>query len=116
MQRLYFQSRAQKIFPGQISSIVSFLRRFPRAGSRRYDTDPSAAYQNMNLGRQNHMCTLATVKDSWFRRIMVRLCLGVVNLAASRIYILGALDTMTTIHFARWALFDDNKRVLFLSN
>jgi hypothetical protein len=70
----------------------------------------------MNLGRQNHMCTLATVKDNWFRRIMVRLCLGLVNLAASRIFILGTLDTMTTIHFARWALFDDNKRVLFLSN
>ncbi len=83
---------------------------------RRYETDPSAAYQNMNLGRQNHMCTLATVKVSWFRSIMIRLCLGVVNFAASRIFILGNLDTMTTIHFARWALFDDNKRVLFLSN
>src|SRR6266478_3836644 len=83
---------------------------------RRYDTDPLAAYRNMNLGRQNHMCTLATVKVSWFRSIMIRLCLGVVNFAASRIFILGNLDTMTTIHFARWALLDDNKRVLFLSN
>ncbi len=82
----------------------------------RYKTDPLAAYQKLNLGRQNHMCTLATVKVSWFRAVMVRLCLGLVHLLASKIFILGNLDTMTTIHFARWALFDNNRRVLFLSN
>src|SRR5258708_15217653 len=51
MQRLYFQSPAQKIFPGQISSIVSFLRRFPRAGSRRYSQRDLCVPESEGLSR-----------------------------------------------------------------
>jgi hypothetical protein len=62
------------------------------------------------------MCTLATVKASRFRAFMLRLGLLMTQVLASNVFILGKLDAMTTIHFARWTLIDNNKRVLFLAN
>ena len=82
---------------------------------RKYPVNPQV-YEYMNLGRQNHMCTLATVKPSRFRAIMVRLGLFATKLLASKLFILGHLDTITTIHFARWSLIDNNRHVLFLTN
>lgn len=74
-------------------------------------------YSNMNLGtHQNHMCTLATVKPSRFRGFMMRLGLFITNVLAERVFIRGHLDALTTIHFARWSLIDDNRHVLFLTN
>ena len=82
---------------------------------RRYPPNP-LAYEYMNLGRQNHMCTLATVKLSRFRAVMIRLGLFLTKVLASKIFLLGRLDTITTIHFARWSLIDKNRHVLFLTN
>ena len=82
---------------------------------RKYPFDPQV-YEYMNLGRQNHMCTLATVKPSRFRAIMIRLGLLLTNILANKVFILGHLDTITTIHFARWSLIDNNRHVLFLTN
>jgi hypothetical protein len=82
---------------------------------RKYPVNPQV-YEYMNLGRQNHMCTLATVKPSRFRAIMIRLGLFATKLLASKLFILGHLDTITTIHFARWSLIDNNRHVLFLTN
>ena len=83
---------------------------------RRYHTDPAVAYKYLNLGRQNHMCTFATVKRGWFRAFMLKLGLLVTSILAGKIFLLGQLDTITTIHFARWILIDGGKRVVFLSN
>lgn len=82
---------------------------------RKYPFKPEV-YEYMNLGRQNHMCTLATVKPSTFRAIMIRLGLLLTNILANKVFILGHLDTITTIHFARWSLIDNNRHVLFLTN
>jgi hypothetical protein len=82
---------------------------------RRFPIDPKV-YKYLNLGRQNHMCTLATVKLSRFRALMIRLGLFVAKVLARKVFILGKLDTITTIHFARWTLIDGNRHVLFLSN
>jgi hypothetical protein len=82
---------------------------------RKYPVNPRV-YEYMNLGRQNHMCTLATVKPSRFRAIMIRLGLLLTNVLANKVFILGHLDTITTIHFARWSLIDNNRHVLFLTN
>lgn len=82
---------------------------------RRYPPNPNA-HEYMNQGRQNHMCTLATVKLSRFRSIMIRLSLFITNVLANKVFTLGHLDTMTTIHFARWSLIDNNRHVLFLAN
>jgi hypothetical protein len=82
---------------------------------RKYPVNPRV-YEYMNLGRQNHMCTLATVKPSRFRAIMIRLGLFATKILASKVFILGHLDTITTIHFARWSLIDNDRHVLFLTN
>jgi hypothetical protein len=82
---------------------------------RRYPIHPQV-YEYLNLGRQNHMCTLATVKLSRFRALMIRLGLFATKVLAGKVFILGKLDTITTIHFARWSLIDDNRHVLFLTN
>jgi hypothetical protein len=80
---------------------------------RRYEPNP-LTYDYLDLGPQNHMCTLATVKASSFRVFMVKLALRFTSVAASRIFLRGQLDAMTTIHFGRWVLLDDDKHVLFL--
>ena len=82
---------------------------------RKYPVNPQV-YEYMNLGRQNHMCTLATIKPSRFRLMMIRLGLFATKILASKVFILGHLDTITTIHFARWSLIDNDRHVLFLSN
>src|SRR5277367_3114615 len=82
---------------------------------RKYPVNPQV-YEYMNLGRENHMCTLATVKPSRFRAIMIRVGLLLTNILANKVFILGHLDTITTIHFARWSLIDNNRHVLFLTN
>jgi hypothetical protein len=82
---------------------------------RRFPIHPKV-YKYLNLGRQNHMCTLATVKLSRFRALMIRLVLFITKVLAGKVFILGKLDTITTIHFARWSLIDGNRHVLFLSN
>jgi hypothetical protein len=90
-----------------LESRTSFERKYPVN---------SQVYEYMNLGRENHMCTLATVKPSRFRVIMIRLGLLLTNILANKVFILGHLDTITTIHFARWSLIDNNRHVLFLTN
>jgi hypothetical protein len=82
---------------------------------RKYPVNPQV-YEYMNLGRENHMCTLATVKPSRFRAIMIRVGLLLTNILANKVFLLGHLDTITTIHFARWSLIDNNQHVLFLTN
>ena len=83
---------------------------------RRYQTDPAVTYEYLNLGRQNHMCTFATVKCGWFRAFMIRLGLFVANTLANNVFLLGKLDTITTIHSARWILIDSGKHVVFLAD
>ena len=90
-----------------LESGITFKRKYPVNRQ---------VYEYMNLGRQNHMCTLATVKPSRFRAIMIRLGLLLTNILANKVFILGHLDTITTIHFARWSLIDNNRHVLFLTN
>jgi Dyp-type peroxidase family len=67
---------------------------------------------------QNHLCTFATVKNSWFRRSMLTAALTVGRILAKRLFIFGKLGKVASIHFARWIVFDDpgGRRILFLSN
>ena len=73
-------------------------------------------YDGLNVGPQNHLCTLATVRASRLRVFMVKMVLFVMKVAASKFFILGNLGSISTIHFARWILIDKGKRLLFLSN
>ncbi|MEL6275407.1 MAG: hypothetical protein AAFU03_09935, partial [Bacteroidota bacterium] len=52
----------------------------------------------------------------WFRRNLLRAVLTFVKLASRYIFTKGKLGTISSIHFARWVLLDNGRRLLFLSN
>ncbi len=64
---------------------------------------------------QNQLTHIVEVKDGWFRDVLVRFVLRVINLLAAQIYFKGALGGIPSIHFARWVLID-KKTLLFFSN
>ncbi len=85
--------------------------------SRPQPPDPTYYPENfnqLNVGPQNHLCTLATVRPGWFRRCLVKQALLLGTILTRYVYILGKLDLMPTIHFARWILMGD--QLIFLSN
>jgi hypothetical protein len=64
---------------------------------------------------QNHLASLTTVKPGVFRHLTLRAVLWAANLVA-RTSITGTLAGIPSIHFAHWALVDNGRRLLFLSN
>jgi hypothetical protein len=64
---------------------------------------------------QNHMASITVVKPGAFRRKTLRGVLWLVNLIARTIND-GKLSGIPSIHFAHWALIDNDRRLLFLSN
>jgi len=64
---------------------------------------------------QNHMASITTVKPGFFRRVTLRGVLWLVNLIA-RTADKGELSGIPSIHFAHWALIDNGRRMLFVSN
>jgi Dyp-type peroxidase family len=65
---------------------------------------------------QNHMCTVTEIKPGLARLYLLKGALAAANLASRWFFIFGKLGPVPTIHFARWALIDGNRRLLFLSN
>lgn len=68
------------------------------------------------MRRQNHYISLTTVKNSWWRRWLVTLALTVVNFIARYQDNKGTLGGIPTIFSARWALIDNGRRLLFMTN
>lgn len=64
---------------------------------------------------QNHMASITIVKPGLFRQVTLRTVLRLVDLAA-RISTNGTLLGIPSIHFAHWALIDNGRRLLFVSN
>jgi hypothetical protein len=64
---------------------------------------------------QNHMASLCYVKPGWFRRTTLKLVLYLTNLVA-RVSTHGKLSGLDSLHFAHWALIDNGRRLLFLTN
>ena len=65
---------------------------------------------------QNHLTTLVEVKPGAFRLYTLKGILAAINLLAKTIFITGQLGGIPTIHFARWILMDNDRRLLFFSN
>ena len=79
--------------------------------------DPTAhaeIYSHLDLAAQNHLCTVATVKPGWFRMLVAKRALALGRILASKFFILGRLDQMNTVHFARWILI--GRELLFVGN
>jgi hypothetical protein len=64
----------------------------------------------------NHFNVFGQVKPGLFRGLTIRVLLWVLDYASRHVYHCGFLARIQTIHFARWVLLDNNKRVYFASN
>jgi hypothetical protein len=65
---------------------------------------------------QNQFSAVGFVKPGPFRRAIVHLVLFGTNLAARHVFNHADLAGVKTIHFARWAYLDAERRVIFCSN
>jgi len=64
----------------------------------------------------NAFSALGSLKPGLFRLTTVLFVLWLLNWANRHIYRRGRLARVGTIHFARWVLIDNNRRLLFASN
>jgi hypothetical protein len=83
-------------------------------GQKRFLPDPTyhpPSFDRLDLGRQNHLCTYATVKPGCFRMWAMKSALYLGQFLFARIFVFAKLDQMTTVHFARWTLL--GRQVLF---
>lgn len=69
-----------------------------------------------DLDVSNHFNVFGQVKPGRLRLITIRLGLLLLDYTSRHIYKRGYLTRVQTIHFARWVLLDDNRRVYFASN
>jgi len=95
------------------------LRRHERADAQskvEFVAVEEAIFSKENHQVQNQLTHLVEIKQGRFRLFTIKAVLGVVNLAAKFYWYKGNLGSIPTIHFARWVIIDDNKRLLFLSN
>lgn len=65
---------------------------------------------------QNQLTHVVSIKPQWFRRRTLRTVLWAIDVLGRFVYTRGALGGIPSIHFARWVVFDDNRRLLFMSN
>jgi Dyp-type peroxidase family len=66
---------------------------------------------------QNQITTINYIKQPlWFRRRVLQAVLWVINVAAKYLDNQGTLSGIPSIHFARWVIVDNGRRLLFFSN
>jgi len=63
---------------------------------------------------ENHLTTLVKIKPG--RRLLLKILLGIYWVLGKTVFLLGAIGSIRTVHFARWLLIDGDQRLLFLSN
>ncbi|OUS04714.1 hypothetical protein A9Q81_05420 [Gammaproteobacteria bacterium 42_54_T18] len=72
--------------------------------------------QEEQQATQSPMTSIVEIKPGRFRLITLKVVLWAINLLADIFYNKGKLGSINTIHFARWLIIDNNKRLVFLSN
>jgi hypothetical protein len=95
------------------------LRRHERADAQskvEFVPVEDAIFSRENHQVQNQLTHLVEIKLGRFRLYTLKAVLGIINLAAKFHWYKGDLGGIPTIHFARWVIIDDNKRLLFFSN
>lgn len=65
---------------------------------------------------QSPMTSVVEIKPGFFRLLTLKTVLWAINLLANIFYNKGKLGSINTIHFARWLIIDNNRRLVFLSN
>lgn len=69
-----------------------------------------------DLEPQNQFSQLVTMKDGAMRLATYQAMMAFARVLIQLLFVKGKLMGIPTIHFARWVLFDNKKRVLFFSN
>ncbi len=99
---------------------VFFLRRLEKQDASAPPLPPlpidPRLFDHEDIFVQNHLTTLVNVKPGRFRLETLKAILWIISLLAKIYFITGQLGGIPTIHFARWILMDDDKRLLFFSN
>lgn len=72
--------------------------------------------RNPDIHTQSHLTTMVTVRPGAIRSFSLGLVLKITSLLARKVAIAGNLLGIPTIHFARWAMMDNNRRMIFFSN
>jgi len=65
---------------------------------------------------QNHLISLSWIKNTWWHRTRLRVVLFTINLICRFWYNRGDLGGIHDIHFLRWIIIDQGRRLLFLDN
>lgn len=65
---------------------------------------------------QNHLTAISTMKVGILRRLALRFAFYLISIAAQKVFKPGFLNTINTIHFARWILLPGSNRLIFFSN
>ena len=65
---------------------------------------------------QNQLSHVVDIKPGWFRLATLKIVLKILNFSGRRIYNQEALLGVRTLHFVRWMIIDEGKRLLFLTN
>ena len=82
-----------------------------------YDADQlSVLHEREDFRIQNQLTHLVEIKPGFFRQFTLRFVLWAIQLLARTIFNRGSLGGIPSIHFARWAIIDGGKRLLFFSN
>lgn len=69
-----------------------------------------------DFGIQNQFTMLTPIRDSFFRRLNLRFVLWLANAVSKHWYHAGKLVGIDTIHFARFHVMDEGRRMLFMSD
>lgn len=108
------------LFIGWLSTVRVLER---RDRQHPYDDDRQARMRHIRLVSreedritQNPMTSVTHIKTGFIRIVTLRFVLWAINLLARYLYVHGKLGSIPTIHFARWAIIDDARRLVFLSN
>jgi hypothetical protein len=85
------------------------------------DAQPSLAKMEKLVSRenrrpQNHLFTVTPVKPGVFRYALLKTVLAFIEFAGRILAYKGTLSGIPSIHFARWAMINDGRQLLFLSN
>ena len=65
---------------------------------------------------QNNLTAISAMKAGRLRRLALRLSFYLISIAAQKVFKPGFLNTINTIHFARWILLPGTDRLMFFSN
>ncbi len=80
------------------------------------NTHVSSLLSAENFQVQNQLTHLVEIKPGTFRLRLLKLVLGAIQFLAKTVFNKGKLGGIPSIHFARWVIIDNGRRLLFFSN